>query len=335
MIKNKLLNRQLKKSKISNLENMDKIDLDNFKKFLLLVESAYDEMDNNLYKIERTLKISTSEARKLNENLEVKIKEEVEKNRKKDEKLFNQSKSASMGEMIENIAHQWRQPLSAISTTATSMQLQIELDIAKEEEIKESYDHIIEYTNFLSQTIDDFRGFLKINEESEIFNICDIINKTKNIIKSVYIENKIKIIYKRPLAQFKTLGMPNALAQVFLNILTNAKDALLSNDIKDKKVFISVEVIDNTNVISFTDIALGIPDDIMPKIFDPYFTTKHQSQGTGIGLHMSKNIIEKSFNGAISVNNVEFKHEGNDYKGACFKITLPIINDDKSSLYVI
>ena len=332
MIKNKLLNRQLKKAKMSNLNN---ISVDNLKKFLSFVEAAYNEMDSNVYRIERTLEISLGELRELNDNLESKILKEVEQNRNKDEKIFNQSRSASMGEMIANIAHQWRQPLSAISTTATSMQLQLELDIAKEEEIIESFDHIIEYTNFLSQTIDDFRGFLKINEEKEEFNICDIIDKTKNIIKSVYIQNSIKIIYEKPSSEFKTIGMPNALAQVFLNILNNAKDAFISNNIKDKKVFINIALIDNKNVISIIDVGLGINDEILEKIFDPYFTTKHQSQGTGIGLHMSKNIIEQSFYGTISAHNIETKYEGKYYKGACFKIVLPRANSQRSSSYII
>ena len=323
MIKNKLLIRQLKKAKISNEEH---ILPQNFLNFLNLIESAYDDMDNNIYRLERTLEVSLNELRDLNANLEKKIELEVEKNRKKDVKLFNQSRYASMGEMIANIAHQWRQPLSAISTTATSMLLQLELDIAKDEEVRESFDHIIEYTSFLSQTIDDFRGFLKIDEEVDDFDITKIIDKTRNIIKSVYTQNQIHIIYNKPKGKFKAKGMSNALAQVFLNILNNSKDAFLSHEIEDKKVFITLQIENNQNVVYIKDTAYGIDENIIGKIFDPYFTTKHQSQGTGIGLHMSRNIVERSFDGSITAYNTEFEYENKSYKGACFKVCIPSMN---------
>jgi len=324
MIKNKLLIRQLKKANISNEEH---ILPQNFIKFLSLIESAYDDMDNNVYRLERTLEVSLRELKDLNANLEKRIELEVEQNRKKDVKLFNQSRSASMGEMIANIAHQWRQPLSAISTTATSMLLQLELKIAKDEEVTESFEHIIEYTNFLSQTIDDFRGFLKIDEEVDEFDITKIIDKTKNIIKSVYTQNHIQIIYKKPSIKFKSKGMSNALAQVFLNILNNSKDAFLNHEIEDKKVFIDLAVEDHQNVIYIKDTGYGIDENIIGKVFDPYFTTKHQSQGTGIGLHMSRSIVERSFDGSISVYNEEFEYKKKTYKGACFKICIPKLKE--------
>ena len=116
----------------------------------------------NVYRLERALDISTSELRNFNDNLELKIQEEVEKNREKDKQLLNQSRFASMGEMIGNIAHQWRQPLSAISSTASSSQLQLTLGLLSNGEIEKSYKDILGYTDFLSQTIDDFRNFFKI-----------------------------------------------------------------------------------------------------------------------------------------------------------------------------
>lgn len=320
MVKNRLLKRQLKKAKITNIED---INTENFKKLLVLVESAYDEMDGNVYRLERALELSSNELRELNDNLEKKIEFEVEQNRKKDEKIFNQSRSAAMGEMIGNIAHQWRQPLSAISTTATSMKLQLELNITSENEIIDSYNHILEYTHFLSQTIEDFRGFLDLNEEKKEFDIASIIEKTMNIIRAVYKENMIKIVYEKQSLPYKSIGMPNTLAQAFLNILNNAKDALQETKSTDSKVLIRLDVENGNNIILINDSASGIKKETLPKVFDPYFTTKHQSQGTGIGLYMSKNIIENGFNGNIQVSNEEFKYEGKKYMGACFKISIP------------
>jgi len=319
MIKNRLLKRQLKKAKITNL---DDISPQSLKKLLSLVESAYDEMDGNVYRQERSLEISSNELRELNDNLEKKIKLEVEQNRYKDEKIFHQSRSAAMGEMIANIAHQWRQPLSAISTTASSMKLQLELDISTEEEVVESFDHILEYTNFLSQTIEDFRGFLDINEKKREFTISEVIDKTMSIVKAVYKENRIKIIYNKNTFPYKSFGLSNTLAQAVLNILNNAKDAFDIHN-KDKKVFIHLDNEDGYNIISIQDSALGIKEEILQKIFDPYFTTKHQSQGTGIGLYMSKNIVESGLRGSIEAGNTQTEHEGKLYKGAYFKISIP------------
>mgnify|MGYP000683331102 CR=1 FL=1 len=320
MIKNRLLKRQLKKAKITNL---DDISPQSLKKLLSLVESAYDEMDGNVYRQERSLEISSNELRELNDNLEKKIKLEVEQNRYKDEKIFHQSRSAAMGEMIANIAHQWRQPLSAISTTASSMKLQLELDISTEEEVVESFDHILEYTNFLSQTIEDFRGFLDINEKKREFTISEVIDKTMSIVKAVYKENRIKIIYNKNTFPYKSFGLSNTLAQAVLNILNNAKDAFDIHN-KDKKVFIHLDNEDGYNIISIQDSALGIKEEILQKIFDPYFTTKHQSQGTGIGLYMCKEIIEKHIEGTIEARNNIFVDNNITYKGLEFVITIPI-----------
>ncbi len=320
MFKNKLLNRQLKKAKITNLEN---VSADDLSKLLSLVEMAYNEMDGNVYRLERSLEISSHELRELNNNLEKKIKFEVEESRKKDEKIFHQSRSAAMGEMIANIAHQWRQPLSAISTTASSMKLQLELNISTEAEIVTSFDHILEYTNFLSQTIEDFRGFLDVNEEKQVFSIAKIIEKTMNIIKAVYKENRIEIIFEKPTIEYKSFGFPNTLAQALLNILNNANDAF-TKDIKDKKVFINLSKKNDNNIICIKDTAQGIDETILNKIFDPYFTTKHQSQGTGIGLYMSKNIIENGLEGRIFAGNTKTEYKGKLYEGAYFQISIPV-----------
>ena len=153
-------------------------------------------MDSNLYRLERALEISTSELRNFNDTLEERIASEVEKNREKDQKLLTQSRYAGMGEMIGNIAHQWRQPLSAISSTASGMNLQIELHITTEEEIQKAFLKIIEYTTFLTQTIDDFRGYMKEDKEKSSFDVLDIFFKSRSIVEAVYKNNSIELHIK-------------------------------------------------------------------------------------------------------------------------------------------
>jgi signal transduction histidine kinase len=227
--------------------------------------------------------------------------------------------------MIGNIAHQWRQPLSAINSTASGMQLQLQLNLTNDEEINESYSKIMAYVNFLTQTIEDFRNFFKEEKENVDFNIIDVLTKTLSITNATYKDTDITLINK--CTNDKVLmsnGMPSELSQVFLNILTNAKDATLSNNIEEKFVHIRCLVENGYNVVHIQDNAGGIPANILEKIFDPYFTTKHQSQGTGIGLYMSKNIVEKNMNGIISVKNIKTKIDNQYYNGACFRIAIPI-----------
>jgi C4-dicarboxylate-specific signal transduction histidine kinase len=311
-ISNKVLARQLKKAKITDLSNVDEKSM---LKFLALIQNAYESMDSNVYRLERALEISTSELRNFNDNLEDRIKEEVTKNREKDKTLLEQSRYASMGEMIANIAHQWRQPLSAISTTATSMQVQLELDIASKNDLKDSYNKIVEFTNFLTQTIEDFRGYLKQDKEKTELNLRDIIDKSKNIIQAIYTNNEIELVIDDYTFQTPSFGLENELNQVFLNILNNAKDAHIENNIQNRKVHIQFSEDKEFNTIKIIDNAGGIPDNILQKIYDPYFTTKHQSQGTGIGLYMSKDIIEKNMKGRIVAGNTE--------DGAIFSISIP------------
>ncbi|MDD2698857.1 MAG: HAMP domain-containing sensor histidine kinase [Arcobacteraceae bacterium] len=319
-IKNKVLTRQLKKTKLDDCEHIDQ---DKFLKFLALVEDAYESMDSNIYRLERALEISTSELRNFNDTLEERITSEVEKNRDKDQKLLTQSRYAGMGEMIGNIAHQWRQPLSAISSTASGMTLQIELDLASKEDILNSYSKIIEFTNFLTQTIDDFRGYLKEDKEKISFDVIDTFMKSKSIIEAVYKNNDIDLNIKEAKFRSPSFGFSSELAQVFLNILNNAKDALIEHKEKERRVY--VDFIDEPlyNTIKIIDNAGGIPEHILNKIFDPYFTTKHKSQGTGIGLYMSKDIVEKNMQGELSVKNVQVTIDNLEYKGASFTISIP------------
>ena len=287
------------------------------------IQKELKEFSENLEEIvkEKTLKLT-----ELNENLEQKINIEVEKSREKDKKIIQQTRFAALGEMIGNIAHQWRQPLSAISSTASSTSVQMDLGIADDKEVKKSLSNIMNYVGFLTQTIEDFRSFFKEDKEKTDFDMINIFKNTKTITNSTYAEYQIKIIERHNEKSLMTNGLPNELSQVFLNVLNNAKD-ILAEKVPENRILL-VEFSQNKDncIVEITDNAGGISDNIKDKIFDPYFTTKHQSQGTGIGLYMSKEIIEKHMQGALTFYNKEFEYDNKKEYGACFKIELPRIS---------
>lgn len=263
------------------------------------------------------LQNSQNELEEVNSHLEELVKIEVEKNRKKEQQLFEQSKFAQMGEMLGNIAHQWRQPLSAISTLASGTKIQMEYDMINEDMMKQNLDDIVKQTQFLSQTIEDFRNFMKSDKQREEFELTNIVEKTIFIVSSTLKNNNISFSTQFSNENIKVYGYGGELSQVILNILNNAKDILNEKNIEDKQIIIKTSKVDSKAILEIEDNAGGIPDDVLPKIFDPYFTTKHQSVGTGIGLYMSKDIIEKHHHGKISAKNTE--------SGALFTIELNTI----------
>ncbi len=254
------------------------------------------------------------------------ITSDVEKQKKIDEQsklIINQTKMAALGEMIGNIAHQWRQPLSVISTAASGMKLQKELGILDDDILYNNLDSIMNNTKFLSQTIDDFRDFIKGEKHQSEFNISDCILKSINILKASLDNNYIKQINN--LQNIKIQSYENELIQALNNIINNAKDAMKELDLETKYLFCNSYVENNYAIITIQDNAGGIPDDIMDKIFEPYFTTKHQSQGTGLGLYMTHQIITESLMGEIFVENVSYEYEDVNYTGARFTIKIPLI----------
>ncbi len=244
------------------------------------------------------------------------------KNREK--LLSEQSKMASLGEMIGNIAHQWRQPLSAISTAASGMALKQENHILSNKEFNDNINFIVENSQFLSQTIDDFRNFIKNEKIKTTFNIKELINKNLTLLKGVLQHNEIQVILESD-KEYSLHGYENELLQALLNIINNAKDVLLEKCAKDERfIFINYEKQKEKIIIEIKDNGGGISPEIFNKIFEPYFTTKHQSIGTGLGLYMTHQIITNSSKGNIDVTNKSYTHNNKTYKGAQFKITLPI-----------
>jgi signal transduction histidine kinase len=263
------------------------------------------------------------ELEKINESLQDLVNEEIRKNDKKNKILFQQNKLAARGEMIGNIAHQWRQPLSVITASASALKIEKELGITKKDEELKSLNVIINSAQYLSNTIDDFRCFFLPNKQKNTFNMINLIEKIMNLVEKEYELKNIKII--KNLKSIDIQNYENELQQVVLNLLNNSKDELITKDKFFKKyIFIDIQKKDKMLIIKVKDNAGGIDKNIIERVFEPYFTTKYKSQGTGIGLYMSEEIITKHMNGVISVKNVSYEYENKDYVGACFKIEMPI-----------
>jgi len=236
--------------------------------------------------------------------------------------LMNQSKLAAMGEMIGNIAHQWRQPLSVISTSATGIIMQKEVGILNDEKLLFACNSINDNAQYLSRTIDDFKNFIKGDSKKENFSLKKNINNMLNLVAPTLKQNRIELILD--IEDCTLNSYPNELNQCLINIINNAKDALESID-EDKFVFIKTTVINNNIEISIRDNANGISNDIINKIFEPYFTTKHQSQGTGLGLSMTYKLITEHIKGKVIVKNNTYEYNNKTYIGANFIITLTCI----------
>ncbi|RXJ78951.1 ATP-binding protein [Arcobacter sp. F2176] len=257
----------------------------------------------------------TKELKNLNESLEVRIKDEILKNKKKDEILFQHNKMIAMGEMINNIAHQWRQPLSAISSSASSILLKKEMNSLDDESLDFLCSHIVESSKFLSKTIEDFRIFYKEDEKEEEFLLKDIINQNIKIVTNKLEDEHIEVVSNID-DKIKIFASKEQFQQAILNIINNAIEALVENKKEQRYIFITTF----ENTLSIKDNANGINKDIIEHIFEPYFTTKHKSQGRGIGLYMTKTILEKNMHLKLDIENKAFTYKEKEYFGANFII---------------
>ena len=256
-------------------------------------------------------------------NLYTKLIKSVEENRQKDLVLNEQSKLVSMGEMIGNIAHQWRQPLSVISTGITGMQIEKEYGLLTDEKFNKTCDVINNNAQYLSKTIDDFRNFVKGDRVKKRFNLKSDIESFLHLVEGSIKSSNINIILDLD-ENIIINGYENELTQCFINIFNNAKDVLLNQEETNRLVFISSMLADDTIIIKIKDNGGGVLPEAFSRVFEPYFTTKHQSQGTGLGLHMTYNLIVDGMGGTIDVYNREFKYNNHDEKGAEFIIKFSI-----------
>ena len=236
---------------------------------------------------------------------------------KKNEKiLLEQSKLAAMGEMVSVIAHQWRQPLSAIGSIITRLKLKYNLKDIDLSTYDEKLTQINNYIQYMSNTIDHFRDFLIKDSKKDLIKLEQIVNDTYSLIQNSFDLIGIKVIINPSESLENIYLYKNDLIQVILNILNNAKDALVLNNISNPQITIKFSQIDAFQIIEIEDNAGGIDLNIIEKIFNPYFSSKEKKNGTGLGLYICKIIVEKHLNGEISVKNTK--------NGALFSIKIAI-----------
>jgi len=266
-------------------------------------------------KIEEDLIERHEEIEELNNSLESKVSQEVEKNREKDQMMYQQSRLASMGEMIGNIAHQWRQPLNIMALVMQDLYISDQLGNLTSKKVEDSYEKSNNLLQYMSQTIDDFRNFFKQGGEELEFSIKDALDSVYNLVNTnlSYNHIKCKIDVKHDSI---VKGGINEFKQVLINIINNAQEAIESNESSKKIINVLITQEKDSALILIRDDGGGISKKVIDKVFDPYFTTKNQTQGTGLGLYMSKQIIENSMCGSLSVKNIK--------EGAEFRISLPL-----------
>jgi len=239
--------------------------------------------------------------------------------------ISQQSKMIAMAEILENISHQWRQPLSVITTASSGVKLNQEMGLLSDQDILESMDTITNSALYLSNTINDFKNFQNKNKKNVLLCLSKTIEKASSLISLKLKEQNIKVTHNTQ--GIKIWGIENELIQVLLNVFNNSLDAFESKEFdadNDKLILINMIKEDEYIVLNIKDNAGGIPEDIIERIFEPYFTTKHKSQGTGIGLYMSFEIITKHMKGEFLVKNCFFEKDENQYEGAEFTIKLPL-----------
>jgi PAS domain S-box-containing protein len=265
--------------------------------------------------VEEQLREQKKQLEIMNITLERRVEEEVAKNREKDIMLIQQNRQAALGEMLDHIAHQWKQPINTISLIVQDIGESFLQDELSKEYVYETVEKILDIIEHMAQTIEIFRDFYKVEKEKTVFRIKESIDKALIFIEPALRFHAIAVELEAD-PELSAIGYPKEFAQVLLNILVNARDACMESGTVKPRVKINAFAEENSAVVTITDNAGGIPDDIIGKVFDLYFTTKGASGGTGIGLHMSKNIIEKNMGGSLSAANVR--------DGAQFRIELNI-----------
>ncbi len=274
------------------------------------LKTMIKKLEDSKKEVQLQVNERTKELQLLNENLENIVEEKTSENIQQLEILQQQNKMASMGEMIGAIAHQWRQPLNEISISIQNLKYDYEDGLIDDKFLDKFIAQNKKVVHFMSTTIDDFRNFYRIDKTKEIFDAKKAIKNTLSLQMAQLINHNISVFISEE--SFEIDGYKNEFQQVLLNLINNSKDALIDNNIPNAKIFIDMQ----DNIISVRDNAGGIDKEIMDRIFEPYFTTKEQGKGTGMGLYMSKIIIEENMDAKLSVHNtedgVEFRMDFNE-----------------------
>ncbi len=278
------------------------------------LRGAYSDLEIKVQERTAELTAAKHQLEELNLNLEQKVREEIASRQEKEQLLFQQSRMAAMGEMIGAIAHQWRQPLNVIGLIIQNMQMAYEYGEIDKERLRNAVATAMWQINFMSKTIDDFRNFFKPSKEKEVFDVRKMADETIALMKAQLQNNYIDV---EIIAEKKGLvinGYPNEFKHVLMNLINNAKDAILELKAKEKcraKITIRISEKAGKVIVEVRDTGGGIPEGIMNKIFDPYFTTKDEGTGTGIGLYISKTMIERNMGGQLTAKNWE---EGAEFR---------------------
>lgn len=242
--------------------------------------------------LENMVNQRTQQLETLNQELQVKIKNAVRKEKRQNAIMNQQSRLASMGEILENIAHQWRQPLNTVSWVMNDVLIKAQMGRSDEVDLEALAKKVNNSIQFLSETVEDFRRFVDHSDMAQTFNVKKAIEATIMLIKETLIKSEITIEYHCT-DDIKYKGFENDLKHVIMNLINNARDAMEERQIQNGHISIRVYHEKDELIIAVQDNAGGIPKKILKNIFEPYFTTKHKSKGTGLGLYMSKNMIEK------------------------------------------
>jgi len=286
------------------------------------IAAFYEDVTENNQEVERfeeLLEKKTAELESQKKELDKRVIHEIKKNREQEKQMLMQSRLAQMGEMLSMIAHQWRQPLGAIASASANLKLKLmlgsfplESEASREEcsqYFSERLENIEGYVDNLTTTIDDFRNFYKPNKTSVELSLKEVVEKSIQIIGSSLKNNNIKVVQECNSEEIFSI-YDSEMIQVVLNILNNAQDNFLEKNIQNSTITIKT----NASELSICDNGGGIPEDIIENIFDPYFSTKHEKNGTGLGLYMSKMIVEEHHSGTLQVVNID--------GGVCFHINL-------------
>ena len=271
------------------------------------IQSVIDEKNKMVKKTTKSLAI-------LNRELDNRVKKELEKNKEQEQILMQKSKFIALGETISLIAHQWRQPISELGAIMLNIKLHHKLNKLDSDMINKKSNEVEILLEYMSKTIDDFRTFFKPDKTKQNFSINDSIQRVLHITKPMLEEYNINNIQNIDDALYIN-SYQNEFEQVILNIISNAKDAIINDKIQNPNITINAYKKDKI-YIEVCDNAKGIQEELKDKIFEPYFTTKENANGTGIGLYMSKIIIEKNMGGEIGVKS--------DNTGSCFRIVFNV-----------